>query len=109
MEPWMDPELLRTTGGIVTMTIAIVQILKAAIADTPWLNKVPTAAYAVLVSCALTWLARDVLHMLDGELVPLLVQAVMQALMAFGVLTAPTWRKPIGESTLAQDVKRGGT
>lgn len=105
MEPWMDPNNLRSIGGIALMTIGIVHLLKAMLGGVKYLNQIPTAAYAVLVSAGLTWFSHDVLHWLAGDRVELMTQAILQALVAFGILTAPQWKKPIGDSALASDTR----
>ena len=63
----MDPSFsidLKTITGIVALTIALVHYLKGWLASVPLLEKVPVAAYVVLVSCGLTWLSHDVLHLI---------------------------------------------
>jgi hypothetical protein len=101
MTPYLDPALLTSIGGIVTLTILFVQVLKRALADVTALKDVPTAAYGLVVSVLLTFVAHRA-HWLEGELVELVFLAVLNTLIAFGVLTAPSWKKPIGESTDAQ-------
>lgn len=107
----MDPSLeyFSSVAGIVALTVGITQTLKVALADLAPFNRLPTALYAVIVSMALTYLAHDVLAVLPGELPLLLAQAVVQALMAFGVLTAPAWGKPIGASRAARETREGSS
>ena len=102
----MDPSFsidLSTVTGIVALTITIVHCLKGWLANVPLLEKVPVAAYVVLVSCLLTWFSHDVLHWIGGDLRELLLQAVVQALAASGAVE--WWRagaKPLDESQRAQ-------
>ena len=70
---------LGSVMGIVALTILIVNGLKRSIGNTRRLCMVPTWAYAMLVSGALTWLAHDVLGTLEGELSMLLVSAIGSA------------------------------
>jgi len=110
----MDPNFsidLKTIAGIVALTIAIVHGLKGWLASVPLLEKVPVAAYVVLVSALLTVLSHDVLHLIGGDRGELLLQAIVQALMASGAVE--WWRagnKPLEDSQRAQAVtmKRGG-
>jgi hypothetical protein len=110
----MDPSFsidLKTITGIVALTIAIVHYLKGWLASVPGLEKLPVAAYVVLVSASLTLLSRDVLHLIGGDRGELLMQAIIQALVASGAVE--WWRagaKPLEDSQRAQDVtmKRGG-
>ncbi|MGE3840031.1 MAG: hypothetical protein AB7I50_00445, partial [Vicinamibacterales bacterium] len=110
----MDPSFsidLKTITGIVALTIMIVHGLKGWLASVPLLEKLPVAAYVVLVSTLLTLLSRDVLHLIGGDRGELLTQAVIQALVASGAVE--WWRagaKPLDESTRAQEttMKRDG-
>lgn len=98
----MDPGTEVVMAAIVTLTVATVEALKRALAKVPVLDSLPTALYAVLVSVALTYGA-NVAGLVAGEWNELARQAVVQALLAFGVITAPTWTKAIGESRAARD------
>lgn len=105
MEP--NPDLiehLQSIGGIVTLTLMAVQLLKRELAEVPYLNRVPTAAYALAVSAALTWVAHTI-ELLPGDLSTLLTRAVLYTLIGFGTLTASRWAKPIGDSTAAIDAR----
>lgn len=105
----MDPSFsidLKTITGIVALTIAIVHGLKGWLARVPLLEKLPVAAYVVLVSCGLTWLSHDALHLIGGDLGELLLQAVVQALVASGAVE--WWRaggKSLEDSQRARQVK----
>lgn len=110
----MDPSFsidLTTVTGIVALTIAIVHYLKGWLASVPVLEKVPVAAYVAFVSMLLTLLSHDVLHLIAGDRGELLMQAIVQALVASGAVE--WWRagsKPLDKSKRAQQVtmKRGG-
>lgn len=105
----MDPSFsidLTTVTGIVALTIAIVHYLKGWLASVPLLEKLPVAAYVVLVSMLLTLLSHDVLHWITGDRGELLTQAIVQALVASG---AVEWfragAKPLARSTKATDTR----
>ncbi len=104
----MDPSFsldLTTVTGIVALTIAIVHYLKGWLASVPVLEKVPVAAYVVFVSMILTLVSHDVLHLIAGDRGELLLQAVVQAMVASGAVE--WWRagaKPLEQSQRAQDV-----
>ncbi len=109
----MDPSFsidLTTIAGIVALTITIVHGLKGWLASVPLLEKLPVAAYVVLVSIVLTLLSRDVFHLIGGDRGELLMQAIIQALAASGAVE--WWRagvKPLEQSGRAQDatMRRG--
>ena len=85
----MDPNFsidLKTIAGIVALTIAIVHGLKGSLASVPFFEKVPVAAYVVIVSVALTWLSHDVLHWIGGDLPELLLQAVVLVVVILAVV-----------------------
>jgi len=108
MEPSFSIDLTTVTG-IVALTIAIVHYLKAWLVSVPLLEKVPVAAYVVLVSMVLTLLSRDVFHLIAGDRGELLMQALVQALAASGAVE--WWRagsKPLEQSTRAQSKNSGG-
>lgn len=112
----MDPVLidpltaLASVSGIVTLTIALVHLLKRTLGDTPYLSAAPVWLYAVLVAGALTYLSNVVLKLLPGELPLLLTQAVLSALLASGALEfARAWNKPLSETQVAQAARESRT
>jgi hypothetical protein len=104
----IDPtQALTSVLGIVTLTIAIVHIIKRDLCDTPYFARVPTWIYAMAVSAVLTYLSHAILHTIEGELAELLTQAVIQALLAAGALD--TWRnrtKPIADTSVAERARQ---
>lgn len=97
MEGYADPGTQAIMAAIVALTVPTVEALKRGLATVPVLEGLPTALYAVLVSIGYTAGARA-LQLLDGDWKALAAQAVLQALVAFGVLTYPTWTKAVGDS-----------
>lgn len=103
---------LGSIAGIVALTIAIVHILKRQLADVPYLNQVPVLIYALLVSAGLTYAAHAYVHSIEGELPSLMVQAVLQTVLASGVIEQfRSGAKPLADTAVAQrasDRKRFG-
>lgn len=86
---------LSSTTAIIAATIAILQVLKPSLAKIIWLQHVPIWALAVIVACGLAWLARDVMHSLDGSLPVLMWKAAIGAAGASG---AYEWFRAPGKS-----------
>lgn len=109
----MDPSIsidLSSVAGIVTLTLALVHYLKPRLGRITFLQEFPLAVYVVAVSGGLTWLAHDVLHKLDGDLVSLIIQAVVSAMAASGLVE--WWRAgsdPVAETTSATAARRAAT
>lgn len=102
---YLDPNLLTTVGGIVTLTISLVEALKRGLAHHRTLNALPTWLYGLIVASLLTWGAHE-LRFLEGDLRALLGQAVLNALVAFGVMTVKSnFNKPIGDSEAARRMR----
>lgn len=103
MDPtYLDPQLFSTIGGIVTLTIAIVEAMKRVLAHHRTLNAVPTAVYALAVATALTVGAHHV-ELLHGDVRSLIGQALVNTLTAFGVLAVKAnGTMPIGHSEAAR-------
>lgn len=99
----IDPSTaLGSIAGIVTLTIAIVHLIKRQAGDTPFLRGIPAWLYAVAVSALLTVIAHAVLHSIEGELPVLLVQGVLSAVLASGTIEiVRNWNKPIAETSVA--------
>lgn len=74
-----------TIGGIVALTLGIVQVLKYALADVPYARKLPTWLYAVGVAAALVAVSRYVLGAMDGAIGPLIWATVKAAAAASGL------------------------
>lgn len=103
----IDPlKALASVAGIVALTIAIVQRVKMSFGDTPYMKEVPAWAYTVVVSGVLTYLSHSVLHAIEGDVKALLVQAILQALLASGAYEMlRAGNKPISQSTAAFDAR----
>ena len=71
-------------GGIIVATIALVAALRRALADVPAAKSVPVWVYAATTAVALTAFAHYVLKTLDGEIIDLVLQAVIAAGAASG-------------------------
>jgi len=106
----MDPTTfyidLKSIAGIVALTIVIVQGLKTWFSSVPFLQRAPVALYVVLVSMGLTLFSHDILHWIAGDRWELALQAVVQALVASGVVE--WWRagaKPLEDSNKAREAQ----
>lgn len=101
----IDPiKALSSITGITGLTVLIVGRLKVWLGGTKYLRDVPVLVYSLVVSLALTVLSHSVLHTISGELPQLLLQAVVQVLLASGALSiAEGWNKKIGETSAALD------
>lgn len=100
----MDPASLdlTTVAGVVAATILLVQVLKPMVGAVPWLNRLPTPVYVILVAALLTMGAHDLLGVLPGDRWDLLKQAIYQAAVASGVLEWLRAKgKAIGDTTAA--------
>lgn len=73
-----------SVGGVGGATIVLVQILKRALGETSYFNKVPVWAYAVTISAMLTVLCVKVFGTLPGSLGQLVTQTVINAAIATG-------------------------
>src|SRR5688572_26363209 len=97
----IDPiKALASITGIVALTIALVHVIKRDLGDKPYFRHVPAWIYAAIVSIALTYLSHSILHTIEGELPALLTQAVLQVIVASGVID--WWKnksKPIEETS----------
>lgn len=84
----MDPISidLSSVAGIVALTLAIVHYLKGPLGRMYFLQELPVVVYVVAVAGSLTYLAHDVLHKLEGDLVSLCLQAILSALVSSGAL-----------------------
>lgn len=90
--PVIDPGALGTISGIVAATLLLVEIIKRAGQDLPFIRAVPVWVIAVLVSIGLTYLGNRILSTLEGDLPTLLWTAALSAASASGI---HTWlRKP---------------
>jgi hypothetical protein len=92
-------------AGIVAATMLGVSVLKRAFGNVAYLNTVPTWVYAVVISGVLTFLTNRIWATLPGELMPLLMQAVISAGTASGFyewLKAPA--TPLAESAIKAGV-----
>ena len=90
--PVIDPSALGTISGIVAATLLLVEIIKRAGQNLPFIRAVRVWAIAVLVSIGLTYLSNRILGTLEGDLPTLLWTAALSAASASGI---HTWlRKP---------------
>ena len=89
--------------GIVALTIIFVEVIKRSLGSVPWLSRVPTWAYAVVVSAALTAITHVWLGRLQGDDLELFSQAIGSAALASGIKEwASNITKPLSASTAAR-------
>jgi hypothetical protein len=85
MEPTTYPaEWYLTSGGVVALTIYLVNLLKPVVANVRILRELPVFAYVVIVSQVLTWIAHSVMGTLPGAYPDLFLQALTLAVTSAG-------------------------
>ena len=99
----MDFNWYSSIAGIVAFTIILVEIAKHSLGSVPWLSRIPTWAYAVVVSAALTFITHVWLGRLQGDDLDLFSQAIGSAALASGI---KEWlsniTKPLSASSAAR-------
>lgn len=102
----MDLTWYTSIGGIVAATIVLVEILKRFLGNTPFIMKVPTWVYAVIIAVVLTEVAHAGFNTLPGDDLPLLMQAVMLAAVASGFREwVGNVNKPLSASAAARTAR----
>jgi hypothetical protein len=90
-------------GGIVLVVIFVVELLKRFAGNLPWFGKVPIWVYAVTLAAVFTELSHAVFHLLEGQDVNLIFQAVAAAATASGFREwFGNWNKPMSASSTAR-------
>ena len=72
-------EYFGSIGGIVVVTLVLVNVIKKAFGGVAALKSIPVWVYAVVVSIGLTAFARYGLNTLEGNVFDLILQAVIAA------------------------------
>ena len=99
----MDFNWYSSIAGIVAFTIILVEVIKHSLGNVAWLSRIPTWAYAVVVSAGLTAITHIWLGTLQGTDLDLFSQAIGSAAIASGI---KEWmsniNKPLAASTAAR-------
>lgn len=94
---------LTSLGAVVALAIAFTHAVKRGLATVPVLSRVPVWVYLVLITGGLTFVANQITQTLVGDFRVLVIDAVLKALMAAGLLeVVRTAGKPLAESTVAK-------
>jgi hypothetical protein len=99
----MTGDWYSSIAGIVALTIILVEIVKRSLGSVPWLSRVPTWLYAVVVSAGLTAITHIWFGTLQGNDLELFSQAIGSAAIASGI---KEWvgniNKPLSASSAAR-------
>ena len=99
----MTGDWYSSIAGVVALTIILVEVIKRSLGNIPWLSRIPTWAYAVVVSAALTATTHIWFGTLQGNDLELFSQAIGSAAIASGIKEwVSNINKPLAASTAAR-------